>query len=143
MIRLGVAAISIIAILNGCGTNEKNDSPLALTASDTQVVSAALAGTGALDITAECVVLDLHKDGKVTLVFRLTQALWDSAHRTIAFNDPFAGTLTLTSGATVKVGGKAIGHWNGAEPPATVRWIVPPHSSCPAELFEVHTLVIE
>jgi hypothetical protein len=114
--------------------------PLAVTSADTQVVNAALGGTGILTIGEQCVVLDTDDGRLVTLAFRAGQVEWNSSTHDVLFQDPFAGSMILDDGASIEVGGADIDLELGGPEPAVRRWIARPNESCPAELFEVHTV---
>jgi len=146
-----VFLIAVAALALGCDGTQATGSkppartgPLAITDEPSQGVSASLGGQGLLVIDDECVTLQMQEPRRqITLAFRSTQIRWDPSLNQATFLDPFLGSVVLSNGELIEVGGEAVGASTGGEPPNTRRWIAPPNSSCPSDVFEVHTLTFK
>jgi hypothetical protein len=134
----------LAAVLLAGGCSVASYGPLAVTNEPTDVVNAALGGTGTMVISSECVTLEDRRDGggPITLVFRRAQVEWDATTRRVLFRDPFLGRILLSDGDAIEVGGSGMAGAGGLEPPTNSEWVATPNPSCPGELFEVHSIEI-
>ena len=131
---------ALAAVLAACQASPWG--PLAVTDEDARMVLAARGGAGPLRIGMRCVTLLVEEVGReITLVWRSGQTSWDPGVRQVVFDDATAGQIRLSEGDRIEVGGAGIAEPGdpdqGAPQP---KWLSAPDSSCPDELFAVHSV---
>lgn len=89
---------------------------------------------GTLAISDECAVL-LGPDGEpiMTPVWGNARTQWDAEAQEIVFDDD-RGQVQLRDGDELRVGGGAV------DGDSDLSWVAEPHSSCPEDLWAVHSI---
>lgn len=141
-IRRWLPLLLFVALLSACSSGATPPAsewgPLAvLHEEDVAAASDASGGRGSLVISDTCVTLSKDKYPDVTLVWRSGEVSWDADQREIVFQDITGDRVSLGGGDEIEVGGEAtIGdtsEFHGS-------WLAEPDSSCPQQLFTVHSV---
>lgn len=142
--HLIAAAAAVVVALSACGGSTASDDPQQTQAGPTPewgplaVVpppegqdEALIHGT--LHVTDECVLLEEQGDD-VLLVWPADRATWNPNARTVTFENPKGGTVTIEGGDELRIGGGGSsadeGGVSNEEYVSRRDWVSPPEPSC-------------